>query len=38
MVPGISCGIFGVDHVRLSYATSYEDIKEAMDRLEDVYP
>lgn len=37
-VPGISCGIYGEDHVRLSYATSYEDIKEAMDRLEEIYP
>ncbi|MDD1775540.1 MAG: pyridoxal phosphate-dependent aminotransferase [Methanobacterium sp.] len=38
MVPGISCGIYGEDHVRLSYATSYDDIREAMDRLEDIYP
>ena len=36
MVPGTSCGIYGEDHVRLSYATSYEDIKEAMDRLEEI--
>ncbi|HEY0196707.1 MAG TPA: pyridoxal phosphate-dependent aminotransferase [Methanobacterium sp.] len=38
LVPGISCGIYGEDHVRLSYATSYEEIKEAMDRLEEIYP
>ncbi len=38
MVPGISCGIYGEDHVRLSYATSYEEIEEAMDRLEEIYP
>lgn len=38
MVPGISCGVYGEDHVRLSYATSYVEIEEAMDRLEDIYP
>ncbi len=38
LVPGSACGIYGQDHVRLSYATSYEKIEEAMDRLEDVYP
>ncbi len=38
LVPGISCGIYGEDHVRLSYAASYEEIKEAMDRLEKIYP
>lgn len=38
LVPGISCGIYGEDHVRLSYATSYEEIEKAMDKLEDVYP
>lgn len=38
MVPGSSCGIYGEDHVRISYATSYEDIKDAMDRLEEIYP
>lgn len=34
MVSGNACGVYGEDHVRLSYATSYENIKEAMDRLE----
>lgn len=38
MVPGISCGIYGEDHVRLSYATSYKEIEEAMNRLEEIYP
>lgn len=38
LVPGISCGIYGEDHVRLSYATSYEEIEIAMDKLEDIYP
>ena len=36
-VPGASCGIYGEDHVRLSYATSYEEIELAMDRLDEVY-
>lgn len=36
-VPGASCGIYGEDHVRLSYATSYEEIALAMDRLDEVY-
>ena len=38
LVPGSACGIYGQDHVRLSYATSYEKIEEAMNRLEDIYP
>lgn len=38
LVPGISCGVYGEDHVRLSYATSYGEIKEAMDKLEEIYP
>jgi aspartate aminotransferase len=37
LVPGSACGIYGQDHVRLSYATSYEKIEEAMDRLENIY-
>lgn len=36
MVPGSSCGVYGEDHVRISYATSYENIEEAMDRLEEI--
>ena len=36
MVPGSSCGVYGDDHVRISYATSYEDIEEAMNRLEEI--
>ena len=36
MVPGSSCGVYGEDHVRISYATSYECIEEAMDRLEEI--
>lgn len=38
VVPGSSCGVYCHDHVRLSYATSYDEIKEAMDRLEEIYP
>ena len=38
LVPGSSCGIYGEDHVRISYATSYEDIEIAMDRLAHIYP
>ncbi|MEN6592755.1 MAG: pyridoxal phosphate-dependent aminotransferase [Methanobacterium sp.] len=38
LVPGISCGIYGQEHVRLSYATSYEEIEIAMDKLEHIYP
>ena len=38
LVPGSSCGIYCHDHVRMSYANSYEKIEAAMDRLEDVYP
>ena len=36
LVPGSACGIHGEDHIRLSYATSYENIKEAMDILEEI--
>lgn len=38
LVPGNACGVYGEEHVRLSYATSYEEIEEAMDRLEEIYP
>ncbi|BDZ71836.1 hypothetical protein GCM10025861_23530 [Methanobacterium petrolearium] len=34
LVPGTSFGKYGEGHFRISYATSYEDLKEAMDRLE----
>jgi aspartate aminotransferase len=37
LVPGSSFGIYGKGHFRLSYAASYRDIEEAMDRLEAVY-
>lgn len=37
-VPGLSCGKYGHDHVRLSYATSYEEIERAMDILAEIYP
>jgi aspartate aminotransferase len=36
MVHGKAFGMGGKDHVRLSYATSYSDLKEAMDRLESI--
>lgn len=32
-VPGVSFGVGGEGHVRLSYAASMEDLSEAMDRL-----
>lgn len=38
LVPGSSCGIYGLDHVRISYATSYEEIEIAMDKIEEIYP
>lgn len=34
VIPGTEFGNFGEGHVRLSYATSYEKIQEAMDRIE----
>jgi aspartate aminotransferase len=34
MVNGGAFGIYGKNHVRLSYATSYNQLKEAMNRLE----
>ncbi|MBI5458152.1 pyridoxal phosphate-dependent aminotransferase [Methanobacterium sp.] len=34
LVPGSSFGKYGEGHFRISYATSYEDLQEAMDRLE----
>jgi aspartate aminotransferase len=34
LVPGNSFGKHGEGHFRISYATSYEDLEEAMDRLE----
>ncbi len=36
MVQGKAFGNCGKDHVRLSYATSYSDLEEAMDRLESI--
>ncbi|MEM4525319.1 MAG: pyridoxal phosphate-dependent aminotransferase [Methanothermobacter sp.] len=36
VVPGSAFGPNGKNHVRLSYATSYEKIKEAMDRIENI--
>ncbi len=36
MVHGKAFGIGGKDHVRLSYATSYSHLEEAMDRLESI--
>lgn len=35
-VPGIAFGENGKDHVRMSYANSYENIEKAMDILEEV--
>ncbi|KZX10559.1 pyridoxal phosphate-dependent aminotransferase [Methanobrevibacter filiformis] len=35
-VPGSGFGIYGKDNIRLSYATSYENIEEAMNRLETI--
>jgi aminotransferase len=34
VVPGTEFGDFGENHVRMSYATAYEKIEEAMDRIE----
>ena len=34
MVPGRAFGFHGENHVRMSYATSYSQLEEAMDRLE----
>jgi len=34
LVPGSSFGQYGEGHFRISYAASYEDLVEAMDRLE----
>lgn len=36
LVPGNSFGRYGEGHFRISYAASYEDLKEAMDRLESI--
>ncbi len=36
LVPGTSFGKYGEGHFRISYAASYEDLKEAMDRLESI--
>jgi len=36
LVPGSSCGIYCQNHVRMSYAASYEEIEEAMDKLEKI--
>jgi aminotransferase len=35
-VPGTEFGRYGEGYIRMSYATSYEKIKEAMNRIEDV--
>jgi aminotransferase len=34
VVPGSAFGPSGGGHVRMCYATAYEDIVEAMDRME----
>ncbi|NYB51978.1 MAG: pyridoxal phosphate-dependent aminotransferase [Methanobacteriaceae archaeon] len=34
LVPGTAFGQYGAGHFRISYATSFEDLEEAMDRLE----
>ena len=34
MVPGAAFGPSGAGHVRVCYATAYEEIVEAMDRIE----
>lgn len=36
VVPGVPFGENGKNHVRMSYANSYENIKEAMNRLENI--
>ena len=35
-IPGIPFGLNGNKHVRMSYANSYENIKKAMDILENL--
>ncbi len=37
VVPGISFGKNGENHIRISFATSMENIKEGMDRIEDTF-
>lgn len=37
VVPGGAFGTFGSDFIRISYATSYDDLEEAMQRLEFVF-
>ena len=34
LVPGVAFGQSGADHVRISYASSYENLKEAVVRIE----
>ena len=34
VVPGEAFGPSGAEHVRACYATAYEDIEEAMNRIE----
>ena len=34
VVPGVAFGPSGAGHVRVCYATAYEQIVEAMDRIE----
>ena len=34
VVPGTAFGPSGADHVRVCYATAYEDLVEALDRIE----
>ena len=34
-VPGVAFGLNGENHVRMSYANSYENIEKAMDILEE---
>lgn len=36
LVPGNSFGSYGEGHVRLSYATAYQQIEEAMDRIQEI--
>jgi aspartate aminotransferase len=36
LVPGTAFGIYGEGHVRISYAASYSDLKEAMGRLKTI--
>ncbi len=37
VIPGISFGNNGENHIRISFATSMENIKEGMDRIEDTF-